>query len=32
MVTQDVRGRWMSEGDFVNVRPFIPDKKTKQRH
>src|SRR4026207_1869978 len=22
MVTQDVRGRWMSEGEFVNVRPF----------
>jgi putative CocE/NonD family hydrolase len=30
MVTQDVRGRWMSEGDFVNVRPFIQDKKTKK--
>jgi len=28
MVTQDVRGRWMSEGDFVNVRPFNPDKRT----
>lgn len=28
MVTQDVRGRWMSEGDFVNIRPFNPDKKT----
>jgi hypothetical protein len=28
MVIQDVRGRWMSEGDFVDVRPFIPDKKT----
>src|SRR5450759_3878645 len=28
MVTQDVRGRWMSEGDFVNVRPFNPDKKS----
>jgi hypothetical protein len=27
-VTQDVRGRWMSEGEFVDVRPFIPDKKT----
>ncbi len=26
MVRQDVRGRWMSEGDFVNVRPFNPDK------
>ena len=28
MVTQDVRGRWMSEGDFINVRPFNPDKKS----
>jgi uncharacterized protein len=28
MVIQDVRGRWMSEGEFVNVRPFNPDKKT----
>jgi len=28
MVTQDVRGRWMSEGDFADVRPFNPDKKT----
>ncbi|NCA80636.1 MAG: CocE/NonD family hydrolase, partial [Sphingobacteriia bacterium] len=27
MVTQDVRGRWMSEGEFVDVRPFIQDKK-----
>ncbi len=27
---QDVRGRFMSEGDFVNVRPFIPDKKGKE--
>jgi uncharacterized protein len=24
---QDVRGRWMSEGDFVNMRPYIPNKK-----
>jgi putative CocE/NonD family hydrolase len=24
---QDVRGRWMSEGDFVNMRPYNPDKK-----
>jgi len=24
---QDVRGRYMSEGEFVNVRPYIPDKK-----
>jgi uncharacterized protein len=29
MVTQDVRGRWMSEGQFVDVRPFIKDKKSK---
>lgn len=28
MVTQDVRGRWMSEGEFVDVRPFNPNKKT----
>ncbi len=28
MVTQDVRGRWMSEGQFVDVRPFNKDKKT----
>lgn len=27
MVTQDVRGRWMSEGTFVDVRPFNPNKK-----
>lgn len=25
-VVQDVRGRWMSEGDYVNMRPFIPHK------
>ncbi|WP_315814618.1 CocE/NonD family hydrolase [Paraflavitalea speifideaquila] len=30
LVTQDVRGRWMSEGAFVDVRPFNPDKKTNQ--
>ncbi len=24
---QDVRGRWMSEGVFKDVRPFNPDKK-----
>jgi putative CocE/NonD family hydrolase len=23
---QDVRGRWMSEGDYVNMRPYIPKK------
>ena len=27
MVTQDVRGRWMSEGDFADVRPYKTDKK-----
>ncbi len=27
IVYQDVRGRYMSEGDFVNVRPYIPNKK-----
>jgi len=27
IVVQDVRGRWMSEGDFVDIRPFIKDKK-----
>ncbi|WP_439625841.1 CocE/NonD family hydrolase [Gemmata sp.] len=26
-VTQDVRGRWMSGGEFVNVRPHNPNKK-----
>ncbi len=25
-VYQDVRGRFMSEGEFVNMRPFIPNK------
>jgi putative CocE/NonD family hydrolase len=30
MLLQDVRGRWMSEGTFVDVRPFNPNKKTKQ--
>jgi uncharacterized protein len=28
IVIQDVRGRWMSEGEFVDVRPFIKDKKS----
>ena len=28
IVVQDVRGRWMSEGDYVDIRPFNPDKKT----
>lgn len=27
IVTQDVRGRWMSEGEFADVRPFIANKK-----
>lgn len=26
-VFQDVRGRYMSEGDFIDIRPFIPNKK-----
>jgi len=28
LVFEDVRGRWMSEGEFVDIRPFIPNKKT----
>ncbi|MBC7722844.1 MAG: CocE/NonD family hydrolase, partial [Pedobacter sp.] len=27
IITQDVRGRWMSEGTFVDVRPFNQNKK-----
>ena len=27
-VYQDVRGRWMSEGEFVEMRPHIDDKKS----
>jgi len=27
IVYQDVRGRWMSEGTYVNMRPYIPNKK-----
>ena len=30
MVMQDVRGKWMSEGEFMDVRPFNPSKKTNQ--
>lgn len=30
IVLQDVRGRWMSEGEFVDVRPFKPVKNTEQ--
>lgn len=26
IVSQDVRGRFMSEGDYVNMRPYIKDK------
>ena len=29
IVIQDVRGRYMSEGEFMDVRPFIENKKTK---
>lgn len=29
-VYQDARGRWMSEGEFVQVRPHVPDKRTPQ--
>ena len=25
-VIQDVRGRWKSEGEFINVRPFVSEK------
>jgi len=28
IIKQDVRGRWMSEGEFVDIRPFNPNKKT----
>lgn len=30
IVIQDVRGRWMSEGEFVDVRPFNPNKTGKE--
>src|SRR5436309_106315 len=30
IVIQDVRGRWMSEGTFVDVRPFNPHKTGKE--
>jgi putative CocE/NonD family hydrolase len=30
LVQQDVRGRYMSEGEFVDVRPFIKNKSGKQ--
>ena len=28
-VSQDVRGRWMSEGNFIDIRPHNPEKKSK---
>ncbi|WP_339659956.1 CocE/NonD family hydrolase [Croceibacter atlanticus] len=30
VVYQDVRGRWMSEGDYDNMRAYIPNKKKGQ--
>jgi len=30
LVTQDIRGKFMSEGEFGVVRPFNPDKRTKK--
>ncbi len=30
MVLQDVRGKFMSEGEYMNIRPFNPDKKGKE--
>jgi len=30
MVIEDVRGRWMSEGVYKDVRPFVFNKKTKK--
>lgn len=30
IVRQDVRGRYMSEGEFVNVRPYVTDKRGPQ--
>ena len=30
LVMQDVRGKYMSEGEFVDVRPFIENKKNNQ--
>jgi len=29
-VNQDVRGRWMSEGEFIEMRPHIDEKKSAQ--
>ena len=30
IVYQDVRGRWMSEGQYDNMRAYIPNKKGKE--
>jgi uncharacterized protein len=30
IVYQDVRGRWMSEGEFMDIRPHNPEKKGKK--
>ena len=30
IVFQDVRGRYMSEGEFLDIRPYNPDKKKKE--
>jgi hypothetical protein len=30
LIIQDVRGRWMSEGSFEDIRPYIPNKKPGQ--
>lgn len=30
-VYQDVRGKWMSEGEYEDVRPYIPNKKSKKQ-
>ena len=30
IVMQDVRGKYMSEGEFIDVRPYIENKKTKK--
>ena len=29
LVNQDVRGRWMSEGEFMDVRPVVPHRTSK---
>ncbi len=31
VVYQDVRGRWMSEGDYDNMRPHVPGNKPKNK-